>query len=117
MRIDRRHEEELASRRGFARRTVIQSIWLLLSAAATYLFVDYLLDNDYLAYEQFYRQFSLPQWLPEWAIMLALIVLGVVILQFFFFLAFALVSPEGRTQTGRATLRSRHKDSFDDDYR
>lgn len=117
MRIDRKRDEELARRKGFARRTVIQSIWLLLSAAATYFFLRYLIDNDHLSYELFYSQLSLPRWLPEWAILLALIVVGVVILQFFFFLAFALASSEGRAQTGRATPFSRHHDPFDDDYR
>ncbi len=117
MRIDRRRDMELARRKGFARRTVIQSVWLLLSAAATYFFVRYLMDNNYLSFDLVYRQLALPSWLPEWALLLALIVLGVVILQFFFFLAFALVSPDGRAQTGRATPYSRNKDLFDDDYR
>lgn len=117
MRIDRHRDEELARRKGFARRTVIQSVWLLFSAVATYLFIRYLMSNDYLSYDLLYRQLSLPRSLPEWAILLAMIVIGVVILQFFFFLAFALVSPDGRTQTGRATPYSRHQDSFDDNYR
>jgi hypothetical protein len=117
MRIDRRRDQELARRKGFARRTVIQTIWLLLSAIATYFFVRYLMANDYLTYELFYSRLSIPRWLPEWAIMLILILAGVVILQFFFFLAFALVSPQGRAQSGRATPYSRHNDSFDEDYR
>lgn len=117
MRIDRRRDQELARRRGFARRTVVQSVWLLLSAAATYFFVRYLMTNNYLSYEQIYRQLSLPPSLPEWAILLAMIVIGVGILQFFFFLAFALVSPDGRAQTGRATPYSRHNDPFEDNYR
>ena len=45
----------------------------------------------------------------------ALIVIGVGILQFFFFLAFALVSPTG-AHDRRATLL-RHNDPFEDNYR
>ena len=117
MRIDRLHDQELARRKGFARRTVIQSVWLLISAVAIYFFVRYLMGNDYLSYEVIYRQLSLPRWLPEWAILLAMIVVGVGIMQFFFFLTFALVSPDGRAQSGRATPYSRNNDPFDGDYR
>jgi hypothetical protein len=42
---------------------------------------------------------------------------GVILLQFFFFLAFALVRPEGRAQTGRATAYSRNRDPLDDERR
>jgi hypothetical protein len=117
MRIDQRRNQELARRKGFARRTVVQSIWLLISAVATYFFVRYLMANDYLSYDVFYNRLLIPQWVPEWGILLALVLAGVILLQFFFFLAFALVRPEGRAQTGRATAFSRNRDPLDDERR
>jgi hypothetical protein len=117
MRLDRRREEELARRQGLTTRTIIQGIWLLISAVVTFLFIRYLMANDYLSYAFLYNRLLVPRWVPEWALMLVLILAGVIILQFFFLLAFAIVSPEGRAKSGTPTAYSRNPDPFDNDYR
>lgn len=117
MRIDRQREEELARRKGLTTRTIIQGTWLLISIIATYLFIRYLMAAGSLSYDLLYNRLLVPRWVPEWALLAALILLGVIILQFFFFLAYAIFSPEGRAQTGRPTAYSRNPDPFEDDYR
>lgn len=117
MRIDRQRETELARRKGLTTRTILQGTWLLISGVATYLFISYLMNNDILSYDLLYNRLLVPRWIPEWALLAILVLVGVIILQFFFFLAYAIVSPEGRVQTGRPTPHSRNPDPFDDDYR
>ncbi|MDT8307670.1 MAG: hypothetical protein RRC07_17180 [Anaerolineae bacterium] len=117
MRLDRQREEELARRKGLTTRTIVQGTWLLISIGATYLFIRYLLDNEYLSFDFLYNRLLLPGWVPEWALWALLILAGVIVLQFFFFLAYAIFSPEGRAKTGRPTVYSRNPDPFDDDYR
>ncbi len=117
MRIDRLREKELARRKGLTTRSIIQGFWLLISALATYLFVGYLMDNDYLSNAFLYNRLLVPRWVPEWALMLGLVLIGVIILQFFFLLAFAIASPQGRAKSGTPTAFSRNPDPFDSDYR
>jgi hypothetical protein len=117
MRLDRRREEELARRKGLTTRTIVQGFWLLISAVATYFFVRFLMANDYLSYAFLYNRLLVPRWIPEWALMLGLVLIGVIILQFFFLLAFAIVSPAGRAKSGTPTPYSRNPDPFDNDYR
>lgn len=117
MRLDRQREQELARRKGLTTRTIVQGAWLLISIVATYLFIRYLMANDYISYGFLYNRLLVPRWVPEWALMAVLILAGVIVLQFFFFLAYAIFSPEGRAQTGRPTVHSRNPDPFDDDYR
>lgn len=117
MRLDRRNERELARRKGFARRTILQLIWLFISAVLVYFLIQYLLDNNYLSYPMLYSRFLIPPGVPQWAVMAGLILLGVIVLQFFFFLAYAFASAEGRQQTGKPTPYSRNPDPYDKDYR
>jgi hypothetical protein len=117
MRLDRRREEELARRKGLTTRAIVQGIWLLISAVAAYFFVRYLMDNDYLSYAFLYNRVLVPRWIPEWAVLLGLVLIGVIILQFFFLLAFALVSAQGRAKSGTPTAYSSNPDPFDSDYR
>jgi hypothetical protein len=117
MLIEKRRDYELEQRRGLARRTFFQTIWLLISGVMAYFFVRYLLDNGVLTYDMIYTQLGLPRTIPEWALLAVMIVLLVIIMQFFFMLGYFIVSPRGRTRVGKATLRSAAHDPLEDQYR
>jgi hypothetical protein len=69
MRLEKKNEEMLARRKGLTGRTIIQTIWLAISFVAAYFFINYLIDQDYISYDQIYNGFSLPRSVPEWAIL------------------------------------------------
>lgn len=113
MRLEKKREEELAQRKGMTGRTIIASIWLLISIVAGYFLVTYLIDQDYLSLSIFYS-WGVPRAIPEWVFLVALILVVVAIMQFFLFFGFMMVSPEGRRRTGDPSLYSRSKDPFGD---
>lgn len=127
MRLERKHEEELARRKGMSRKTVIQTIWLAISIGVAYFIARLLFNNDImspnvfrdvvvdvgqLVFRQSIGRGDVPVWVG-WGIFIFLIV---VVMQFFFFMGFALVSSEGRRRTGNPSMHSRVKDPFDDRY-
>lgn len=117
MLIEKRRDYELEQRRGLARRTFFQMIWLLISGVMAYFFVRYLMDSGVLTYDMLYAQLAIPRSIPEWALLVVMIILLVVIMQFFFILGYFLFSPRGRTRVGKATLRSTAHDPLENQYR
>lgn len=116
MKIERKHDEEIARRKGLTGRTIVSVIWLLISAAIAYFIIDLMLKSEEInfSYDAIYRTLSLPRSVPQIAVLAVLIVLITLIMQMFLWLGFAVASPEGRRRTGDPSLYSRNKDPFDD---
>jgi hypothetical protein len=114
MRLDKKREEEIAQRKGMTGRTIIASIWLLISIVLSYFLLSYLIAQDYLSLNIFY-QWGVPRAVPSWVFLILLILIVVGIMQFFLFIGFMLASPEGRRRSGTPSLYSRTKDPFDDE--
>jgi len=113
MRLEKKKDEELAAREGMAGKTIIAFIWLTISAVAAYFLVKYMFDTSTLRYSTFYS-LGLPSQVPNWVILVGMIILVVAIMQSFLMFGFMLASPEGRRRTGDASLHSRSKDPLDD---
>lgn len=117
MQIEKRRQQELKEREGLAKRTVAQTVWLLLSGVIAYFVVIYLFEQELLTYAFFYSSLGLPGWVEEWMIQVGLILVGVFILQFFFVLGYAFASPQGRRPTGKASIRAQDPDPLENKYR
>lgn len=118
MRIEKKQDEEIARRKGMTIKTIVQIVYLLISAAISYYIINLLLTSDEvgLSYAAIYRATNLPRSVPEVVILVVLIFLLVLLFQIFLWLGFAIASPEGRRKTGVPSLHSRHKDPFDQGY-
>ncbi len=114
MRLDKKREEEVAQRQGMTGRTIVGFIWLLISLAASYFLVNYLIAQDYLNLSMFYDM-GVPRQVPEEVFLVAIILVLVGIMQFFLAFGYMIASPEGRRRTGDPTLYSRSKDPYDNE--
>ena len=117
MRIEKQREQELARREGMTKRTIIQIIWLLISAVIGYFIVQALFDADLMTMELFYNELYVPQEVPEIAIRGALILVVVFIMQFFLIFGYVAASPRGRTRSGKPTAYSSNPDPLENEYR
>ncbi|HSM56909.1 MAG TPA: hypothetical protein VK879_12225 [Candidatus Sulfomarinibacteraceae bacterium] len=117
MRLERQKEQELAQRKGFASRTIVQTIWLLISGAIGYFVLRWLFDAGTLEYNLFYNTLGIPRAVPEEVIFAGLILLIVIIMQFFLILGYAFASPAGRERPGTPSPYSSSYDPMQDDYR
>lgn len=117
MRLDKYHEQELAQRKGLATRTIVQAVWLLISAGLSYLLFQFLFSRDYLSYDFFYETLGLPRSIDEWMILAACILIMVIFMQFFLILGYAFASPTGRQRPGTPSAYSSTPDPLQDEYR
>lgn len=113
MRIEKVRQEQLRRRRGLARRTFLQAIWLLFCLAIAYFVAQWLLAEQYLTYEFFYRQLFVPRSVPEEVILGAIILTIVILFQFFILIGYLFGSSEGRARTGVASAESKNPDPLD----
>jgi hypothetical protein len=114
MRLDRIREEEAAKRKGRARKTIIQLIWLLLSFVGAYFLTQYLFEQGVISYNAIYRMLATtPRTVPQIVITGGIMLIIVFIMQMFLFLGFFFASPEGRRRPGTPTLYSRNPDPLD----
>lgn len=116
MRIEKKQDEVLAKRKGLTGRTIVQIVWLLISFAAAYFIVNYLLDEAVISYQQIYNEFSLPNSVPQEAVLFGLMLVIVFFMQMVMIIGFMMADPEGRRKLGEPTLKSRNKDPFSDKY-
>jgi len=116
MRLEKKHEEELARRKGLTGKTIIQVIWLLVTGTLAFFFTNYLFSQGIVSASTFYNQLYIPRSVPELGVKLIMVFGLVVVMQIVFSIGFIIASPEGRRRTGDATLKSRNKDPFDDHY-
>jgi hypothetical protein len=117
MRLDRIREYELAKRKGSTLRTIVQTIWLLISFVVAYYISEWLFAEKVISYNFFYTQLSIPRAVPQWAILGALILLIVIVMQFFVLMGFLIGTPRGRAKSGRASAFSSNPDPFDTPYK
>ena len=117
MRLDRKRDSERAQRKGLAARTIVQSIWLILSGVMAYFVLDWLFTSEQLSYSFFYNTLAIPRSVPEPVILGALIVIIVFIMQFFLVMGYAIASPQGRERSGNPSPYSSTYDPMQDDYR
>ena len=116
MRLEKKHEEELAKRKGLTGRTIIQVIWLLITGTLAYFFTDYLFNQEIITAQLFYNQLLIPRAVPEIALKLIMVLGIIIVMQIVLSIGFIIASPEGRRRTGDPTLYSRNKDPFDDRF-
>lgn len=116
MRLEKKHQEELAKRKGMATKTIIQGIGLIISFAIAYFVTTYLFNQEILTYPMLYNALSIPRSVPEWAILGGLMVIIVFVMQFAMFVGFFLVNPEGRRRLGDPSLHSRNVDPYDQHF-
>lgn len=116
MRLEKKHEEKLAQRKGLTGKTIIQVVWLLFTGTLAYFFVNYLFSEGILTTGLFYNQLFIPRSIPEIGLKLIAVFGFVIVMQIVFSIGFIIASPEGRRRTGDASMHSRNKDPFDDRF-
>lgn len=114
MRLEKRHEAELAERKGSTGKTILQFLFLLIAFVISYFIANYMFNNGIVSYGRLRATFSfVPFYLPSWVLLGGVMLIIVVIIQFFITIGFTLGSPEGRRKTGKPSLHSRVKDPND----
>lgn len=116
MHLEQLRDAEMAKRKGQTRRTLIQTIWLLLTGTAAYFLTSMLFAQNESLYGTLYRQFSIPAWVPTAVIFWAIVIIIVLLMQLVFILSFMMASSEGRRRPGDPSLHSRNQDPFDDRF-
>ncbi len=114
MRLEKKHEEELAKRKGLTGKTIVQVVWLLITGTLAYFFTNYLFSEGIISANTFYNQLYIPRSVPELGVKLIVVLGLVIVMQIVFSIGYIIASPEGRRRTGEATMYSRNKDPFDD---
>jgi hypothetical protein len=114
MRLEKKHDEELAKRKGLTGKTIAQVIWLLFTGTLAFFFTNYLFSQGIINANTFYNQLYIPRAVPELGIKLIVVLGMVIVMQIVFSVGYIIASPEGRRRTGEANLYSRNKDPFDD---
>lgn len=117
MRLEKKRDSERAQRKGMAAKTIIQLLWFGISALAAYFVLNWLFASGQLTYSFFYNELAIPRSVPEIGILAALVLIAVMVMQFFFVLGYAIASPQARERTGRPSPYSSTYDPMQDDYR
>jgi hypothetical protein len=112
MRLDLKRESEIQQRKGLAKRTVVASAWLVASLVVGFFLTGWLLNSGAIDTAFFYDELSIPETVSLQIIRLILILLVVIVMQFFLIIGFALVSPEARKKTGLPTAEAQSVDPF-----
>ncbi|MBK8434136.1 MAG: hypothetical protein IPL28_23880 [Chloroflexi bacterium] len=118
--LEKKRLAEKRKRRGTTKRTIVQSIWLGVSAAAAYFFLSWLTTSETLSYDDIYRM-GIPREIPEWGVLVGGIIIIVLVMQMVFVFGYILGSPQGRVRSGTASAYSTSEDianlhEDDDDY-
>ncbi len=113
MQLDKHRRQELARRRGSTWRTILQLVWLGLNFVAAYFVVEWVYAQGYLTPAMLYRA-GVPASVPGWVIQGALMLVLVLVMQFFVVLGFLIANPSGRRRTGRPTFGTWNQELDDD---
>ena len=106
MRLDAKHEAEIAKRKGLTIKTILAIIWLGLCFTAAYLITDWLFESGALTLNFFYTRLFIPRSIPEEIILIGFMIVIVVILQFFVLIGYAFANPMARRRPGTPTAYS-----------
>lgn len=106
MRLDDKHEAEIAKRKGLTIKTILAISWLGLCFAAAYYITDWLFESGTVTYNFFYTRLFIPRSIPEEIIQIGLMVVIVVIVQFFVLVGYAFANPMARRRPGTPTSYS-----------
>ena len=118
--LEKKRKAEYRKRRGTAKRTVIQSVWLGISAVAAYFLIAWLNSSETFTYDDAYAA-GVPREVPEWGVLILGIFLVVMVAQLIFIMGYLMGSPAGRTRAGTASVHSTNDElsaihDDDDDY-
>jgi ABC-type sugar transport system permease subunit len=116
MRLDKTREHEIAKRKGSTLRTIVQTLWLFISFVLAYYVSQWLFDERIISYHYLYSHFSLPSAVPQWAVLGAVMLCIVIVMQLFVFIGFFIGTPRGRAKSGHASAYSNNPDPFDNPY-
>lgn len=116
MRLDAKRQREAARRQGLALRTVLAVIWLGLCFVAAYYLTTFLFENELLTFRFFRVQLRIPFEISDTAIMIGLMVVIVVIINFFVLVIYGLFSSTGRRRPGTPSMYSAEPDPDDRTY-
>lgn len=117
MLLEKKRKAEVAKRKGSTLKTIIQTVWFLLSAAGAAGLLWWLNSSGVYPLSEFYGM-GVPRVVPEWGIFVAAVILVVIAMQLFFLIGYLIASPEGRAKQGRASAYSKTTDfsKYDDEY-
>lgn len=117
MRLEKKRLSDLEKRKGLTGRTIIQTIWLMITAVAAYFLIETFIAQELFSYQQVRRWLFISPTVPDWAVQAGVILAFVIVMQFFFVFGFAFFSNIGRVRPGTPTLISRDPDPLDKEYR
>ena len=113
MRLDMQRDQVLAKRKGLARKTIVAFIWIGLCFVAAYFVLEWLVTNEVISYRFFYSRLFVPQTVDQELLQLGLMVMIVVIINFFVLIGYGLISPAGRRRPGTPSPYSQDPDPDD----
>jgi hypothetical protein len=117
MRLEHKHEVEMASRKGLARRTILGVFWLALCFAGAYFLTEWLIENNVITYNAIYTRLFIPRAVDQIFLQIGLMIIIVAIAQILILIGYGLFSAVGRRRPGDASLYSQEPDSGEDIFR
>jgi hypothetical protein len=113
MRIEKKHEAELEKRKGLTKRTILASIWLLISFAISYLAAGWLLTGDVLGFDFFYQELGIPETAGEIVVQIGFAAVIFLFIQLVALFGYAVISPKAKIRPGTPTTYSSEIDPYD----
>ena len=113
MRIDMKHDTELARRKGLTGRTIVATTWLIMGFVIAYFLTDWLFKSELISPNFFYSQLFIPETIDEGIIRVGLMAIIVVVMQFFMLIGFAVASPTARARPGTPTPFAKDPDPYE----
>jgi hypothetical protein len=113
MRIEKKHEAELEQRKGLTKRTILASIWLIISFAISYLAAGWLMGGDILGLDFFYQEIGIPETFSEVVLQIVVALVIFLLIQFVVLIGYAVASPKAKMRTGTPSTYSSEPDPYD----
>lgn len=113
MRIDMKHDAELAKRKGLTGRTIVATVWLIMGFVIAYFITNYLFNSELISPNFFYNHLFVPETIDEGFIRAGLMAIIVVAMQFFMLIGFAVASPTARARPGTPTPFAKDPDPYE----
>lgn len=112
MLLDRKRSREIAERKQRTKRTLLQTVWLIIATAVAVGVTYFLFTYEIISTGQLYA-LGLPNAVPEWGIYLGVGFVVLVFIQMIFAIGYLIGSPQGRRKGGTATVESSTYDPSD----